>query len=159
MGWKILNFHARQFSIVKAHFHWGKCSVERKFCKMWFADANWSWQFSTFNNDIFEKFSVRGREFIRLFPIVPDVLNWHFPCKLSLLSMWGGGGGDENNFPSLLKFLVTFTQFSYFQTLYCICLLFKVISPKVCPTYVYNLPDFILTAGSCPTPPSPVAYA
>ena len=41
--------------------------IFRKFCKMWLADTNftvgekfWSWKFSTFNNDIFWKFSVRG---------------------------------------------------------------------------------------------------
>jgi hypothetical protein len=49
-----------------AHFHSRKFSAERKICKMWLADTNfrlekiWRWKCSTFNNDIFGKFSVRG---------------------------------------------------------------------------------------------------
>ena len=53
-----------------------------------------------------------------------------------------GGGVRRNFFPYLSKFHVTFTYFWYFQILYCICILFKVISPNFCPNYVYNLPDF-----------------
>jgi hypothetical protein len=53
---------------LKAHFHSRKFSSERKICKMWLADTNFpsekkflSWKVSTFNNDIFGKFSVRGK--------------------------------------------------------------------------------------------------
>jgi hypothetical protein len=44
------DFIGREPWSIKAHFHSGKFSAERKFCKMW----------STFNNDIFGKFSVCG---------------------------------------------------------------------------------------------------
>jgi hypothetical protein len=44
---------------LKAHFHSGKFSAERKFCKMWLA-VETNYEVETFNNDIFGKFSVRG---------------------------------------------------------------------------------------------------
>ena len=56
----------------------------------------------------------------------------------------------QNIFSYLSKFHITFTYFWYFQILYCICLLFEVISLHFCPNYVYNLPDLILTGGQLP---------
>jgi hypothetical protein len=53
--------------VIKVHFHSGKFSAERKFCKMWLADTNFPSEknfevenFPTFNNDICGKFSGRG---------------------------------------------------------------------------------------------------
>jgi hypothetical protein len=61
---KISRFFNQRF--FKAHFHSGKFSAERNFMKYdWPTQMSrrkkiWSWKFSTFNNDIFGKFSIRG---------------------------------------------------------------------------------------------------
>jgi hypothetical protein len=61
------SFSIHSFPVWRPHFHLGRFSADRKFCKMWLADTNFTSEknfeqkkFSTFDNDILGKFSVRG---------------------------------------------------------------------------------------------------
>jgi hypothetical protein len=77
---------------VKAHFHSGKFSAERKICKMWLADTNFPWEknfevenFQLLNNDIFGKFSVRGN--FSWVEMGPNTLTHHPACIFAHLQL------------------------------------------------------------------------
>jgi hypothetical protein len=145
----------RQFSIVKGHFHWGKCSVERKFCKMWFADANWSWQFSTFNWMIFLKsfLSVEGN-LSDFFPLCPTYWTDIFRVNFHCCQCGGGGGSTKTIFLVCWNSSLLLHNSRIFKHYIAYVFFLKLFPPKfarltfiICPT------SFWLRAAAPPPPP------
>jgi hypothetical protein len=64
---------------VKAHFHSGKFSTERKFCEMWLADTN----FTLEKNCKVENFQLLKMTFPENFLSVEIFLEWKWALKRS----------------------------------------------------------------------------